>query len=188
MTTGPAHLPDLYKHDEKDVQIEYTVVEAAIDGYEADATVNEDGIWEVTNTHEPEKLDVSVTKVWDDENNKDKIRPDSITVKLFKDGRDTGTTLVLNEKNGWKGSFTDLAKYENQKEISYTIEEVKVNGYTAQITGSASDGYTITNTHKVTPISPGTGDDNNILPLAALFLASLAGIICLVVRRRISKR
>ena len=180
---------DLYKHDEKDVQIEYTVVEAAVDGYKADATVNEGGIWEVTNTHEPEKLDVSVTKVWDDENNKDKIRPESITVKLLKDGQDTGKTLVLDEKNGWKGTFTELAKYENQgKEISYTIEEVKVNGYTVKITGSASAGYTITNTHKPTPINPGTGDNTNILPLAALFLASLAGIICLVVRRRISKR
>lgn len=45
------------------------------------------------------------------------------------------------------GSFADLDKYVDGAEIEYTIEEVEVNGYDSAITGDASIGFTITNSH-----------------------------------------
>ncbi|MFR8849935.1 MAG: Cna B-type domain-containing protein, partial [Blautia faecis] len=50
--------------------------------------------------------------------------------------------------NGWKGTFQDLDKYKKGQEIKYTVvETTNVNGYTANVSGSAKDGYVITNIH-----------------------------------------
>ena len=58
----------------------------------------------VTNSHTPGKTTVAVEKVWDDEDDQDGLRPESVTVKLLADGEDTGLTLTLSEKNGWKAT------------------------------------------------------------------------------------
>ena len=57
-------------------------------------------------------------------------------------------TIKLNEANGWKGEFDNLPTKENGNPINYTVEETAVpTGYTKAITGTASTGFTITNTH-----------------------------------------
>ena len=100
---------------------------------------------------EPEKTEVAVTKVWSDEEDKDKIRPANVTIKLFiKDGEtltDTGKTLVLDASKSWKDSFKDLDKQKDGKDIVYTVEEVAVTDYTAAVTGDQTAGFTVTNTH-----------------------------------------
>ena len=91
---------------------------------------------------------VRVTKAWMANGNQDGIRPDSITVKLLADGKDTGKTLVLSSSNNWTGVFTGLDRYRDSgEEIVYTIEEVSVKGYESVITGSASAGFVVTNSH-----------------------------------------
>lgn len=52
-----------------------------------------------------EPLTILVEKVWQDENNKDGIRPGSVTVELIKNGTATGETLTLNDENDWKDTF-----------------------------------------------------------------------------------
>ena len=64
---------------------------------------------------EPETTSVSVKKVWDDANNQDGKRPDSITVTLSN-----GTEFTLNEANDWTATVEDLPMYDGGKEISYT--------------------------------------------------------------------
>jgi len=50
----------------------------------------------LTNKHEPEKTSVKVTKAWNDANNQDGVRPDSVKVKLLADGVEVpGKTLTL---------------------------------------------------------------------------------------------
>ena len=103
----------------------------------------------VSPTNRPKtKTSVSVKKEWDDSNNKDGKRPDSVTVHLFADGEDTNKTIELNADNNWNGSFTDLDSKKSGKDITYTVQEDKVDGYDASISGNATDGFTITNTHK----------------------------------------
>ena len=132
-------------------EIIYTVTEDVVDDYTSVIS----GM-DVTNKHTPDKTQVYVTKVWDDANDQDGIRPDSVTVKLLADGEDTGTTLVLNEDNKWSGSFDNLNARADGKDIEYTVEEVKtsvVTGedsaktYAVAVSGDAKKGYTITNTH-----------------------------------------
>ena len=94
-----------------------------------------------------DKVEISVTKVWSDQEDKDKIRPANVTIKLFADGTDTEKTLILDADGSWKGSFKDLDKQKDGKDIVYTVEEVAVTDYTAEVTGDVTAGFTVTNTH-----------------------------------------
>ena len=135
-------------------EIKYTVKETAMTEYKATITTDKDGKYTITNEHTPEKTSVKGHKIWKDEDNKDGIRPASITVKLLADGKETGQTATVSETSGWTYEFTGLDRYQEGKEIAYTVEEVNVpDGYTASV-----EGYNITNTH--TPEKPTPGKPN----------------------------
>ena len=131
--------------DGKDIV--YTVEEVSVTGYTTDVAGSAAKGFVITNTYVPEQTEVSVRKVWEDADNQDGLRPASITVNLLADGKSTGKSLTLNEANQWSGKFEKLDKHKSGREITYTIEEVSVTGYTADITGNAVNGYIITNTH-----------------------------------------
>lgn len=103
-----------------------------------------------TNTYTPETIDITVTKVWVDNENE---HP-SVTVKLLADGQAVeGKTLTLGATAPtggaqWTGTFMDLPKYNAEdKEIKYTVQEDPVPaGYKSKVTGTVADGFTITNT------------------------------------------
>ena len=121
-------------------EIKYTWSEAKVDGYTSAQVVN--GIvTTITNSHTPETTEVSIQKVWQDNDNQDGKRPSFITVTLSD-----GQSVTLNEENGWKATVKDLPKYDKGKEVTYSWTEAKVDGYTsAQIT---KDGVTtLTNSH-----------------------------------------
>ena len=135
-------------------EIKYTVKETAMTEYKATITTDKDGKYTITNEHTPEKTAVKGHKIWKDEDNKEGIRPASITVKLLADGKETGQTATVSETSGWTYEFTGLDRYQEGKEIAYTVEEVNVpDGYTASV-----EGYNITNTH--TPEKPTPGKPN----------------------------
>ena len=135
-------------------EIKYTVKEVAVASYETIITSEKDGKYTITNKHTPLKTTVKGKKIWKDEDNKDGIRPSSVTVKLLADGKETGQTATVSETSGWTYEFTGLDRYREGKEIAYTVEEVNVpDGYTASV-----EGYNITNTH--TPEKPTPGKPN----------------------------
>jgi hypothetical protein len=87
--------------------------------------------------------------VWDDDDNHDGLRPESLTFKLSNGGvlpLDVDT-VVLNEENGWEATISGLPKYHEGVEIEYTWSEPKVKGYTPAKTVNG-DTTTFTNTHK----------------------------------------
>ena len=85
---------------------------------------------------------VKGTKIWDDDNNREELRPESITINLFSNGTMIRSKIITAEDN-WEYIFSDLLKYdENGNEIIYTITEDKVDGYETKI-----DGYNIINTY-----------------------------------------
>ena len=133
-------------------EILYTITEDTVPGYTS--VVNG---YNVTNSYTPGKTSVTVTKAWNDAGNQDGLRPAEITVKLLADGKDTGKTLTLSKENRWMGIFTDLDEYKDGQKIVYTVEEVSVKGYDSVITGDASTGFVITNSH--TPDTPDNPDD-----------------------------
>ena len=127
---------DLPKY-EAGTEIKYTVGEEAVADYETKV----EG-YNITNTHKPATLDITGTKTWNDSNNQDGKRPKSITVNLLANGRITDTKTVTADDN-WTYSFTDLPKYANGQEITYTVSELTVPGYTTTI----DDNYNITNSY-----------------------------------------
>ena len=148
---------NLPKYDEDKNEITYRVVEVTVPEYDKEYEISDNGV-EIYNHHTPETTEVSGSKTWDDKNNQDGIRPDSITVRLFADGTEV-TSKTVTANDNWSWSFTDLDKYNSGTEIVYTISEDTVADYTTVV-----DGYNITNTHtpEKTIISGSkTWNDNN---------------------------
>lgn len=135
-------------------QAEYKAVEATtIDGYTAQCTdpaSAADGmVMTCINTHAPETTSLGVKKVWDDANNQDGSRPNSITVHLVKNGVKTNQSATLNAANNWSNAkFTNLPVYENGMKITYGVQEDVPSGYTVTTDGvDKNRNITLTNTH-----------------------------------------
>ncbi|MDO4803260.1 MAG: Cna B-type domain-containing protein [Lachnospiraceae bacterium] len=128
--------------------IAYSWSEPAVIGYTPEITTDEAGLTTITNTHVAETTEASVQKVWDDEENQDGARPDSLVVNLMN-GSGKVTSVTLNAANNWTASAKDLPKYNKGEEIKYAWEEQSVpSGYV--LGGTVTEGTltTITNTHK----------------------------------------
>ena len=95
-----------------------------------------------------EDTKISVEKVWDDNNDQDGIRPTTIKVQLYADGKASGRTVELSENNNWKYTWNDLDKQKDGEDIVYTVDEIEIPaGYTKTVTNKGA-AFTITNTHK----------------------------------------
>ena len=117
-------------------EIAYTVAEEAVPGY----TSKVDG-YNITNSYTPETVKISGQKKWDDAENQDGKRPASVKVKILN-----GDTVVdeqnVTSANDWKYESKALPKYAAGQEITYTVSEEAVPGYTSKV-----DGYNITNSY-----------------------------------------
>ena len=134
----------LPKYRDGGIEIVYTITEDAVPGY---TTAVDNETFTVTNHYTPGKTSVSVTKNWDDNGNQDGMRPAVIEIKLLADGADTGKTLRLSAENAWSGTFGNLDEYKAGEKIRYSVQEVGVHGYESSISGDAVEGYVVTNRH-----------------------------------------
>lgn len=141
-------------------KIAYTVAEEPVDGY----TSAVDGS-NITNTHKVERTSVSVEKKWSDASNQDGVRPSSVSVQLYANGKVSGDPVTLDAANSWKHTWSGLDRNAAGKAITYTVKEVSIpGGYVSEISGDAASGYTITNKHTpgVTAVcGVKTWDDND---------------------------
>ncbi|KAF1295227.1 hypothetical protein BAU15_05620 [Enterococcus sp. JM4C] len=134
-----ANLPK-YKNG---VEINYTIKEVAVPNYTT--TING---FDITNSYIPKQTSVAVEKVWDDADNQDGLRPNSIAVQLYANGTATGTPLTLNAGNQWKASWPGLPEKAAGQTITYTVAEVgNITGYTTEVTEGDPGKFTITNSH-----------------------------------------
>ena len=130
----------LDKYNADGTEIVYTVKEDDVANYTSVTTGDIASGFTITNTN-TEKVNVPVKKEW--------VGPktNSVTVHLLADGTDTGKTVTLSDANSWTDSFSGLDKYNaDGTEIVYTVKEDEVSGYTSEVTGDATTGFTITNT------------------------------------------
>ena len=126
-------------------EITYTVAQNSVDGY----TTEVNG-FNIVNKYEPAKKTVSGTVKWEDANNQDGKRPEKVTVTLNKtvDGtttkvKDVEVATPASSADTSNYEFTDLPQYEGGKEITYTVAQNSVDGYTTKV-----DGFNIVNTHE----------------------------------------
>lgn len=125
-------------------EIQYTVEESAennaLDSYDLTKSIiqpiDSENIWkvELTNKKEIEKVKVTVTKTWDDNNDQDGVRSniESLSFVLKADGNVvSGRTYTMtsdairgvSDWTQWKHEWSDLPKYEDGTEIKYTVKE-----------------------------------------------------------------
>ncbi|MGM8364359.1 Cna B-type domain-containing protein [Virgibacillus sp. W0181] len=134
---------DLAKYDDKGKEINYTIDEVEVDGYEKSIKGNN-----MINTRAGTK-DIEITKTWLD--TKDTAeRPDSIEAELFRsvtdsDDKEYVKTYTIKSENGWSLNVEDLPAFDkNGKAYTYEIEEKEVEGY--ESTEKLIDGgFKITN-------------------------------------------
>ena len=142
---------DLPVYDEAGNRITYTIDEtvannddqAKLDLYDKSI---ENGV--ITNTFKPErvteKTDITMTKIWEDNNNKFNTRPDSIILTVNGTDYKVEGTKTADSKTADSWSRTEkLPKYDAEgKEISYTATENTVpTGYEKV----SEEGLTVTN-------------------------------------------
>ncbi len=130
-------------------KITYTVDESAIDHYVikvGDVETDEDGnsTVTITNYYVNEYEDIDITKIWDDEEDKDGKRPDSIHVTL-SDNEVFDYDADITESDDWSYTFESVPKDLDGEELTYSLTEDEVSGYTSSIEGSEKS-FTVTNT------------------------------------------
>ena len=128
----------------------YKVEEQQTSGYlQTDKTVvtGQDGNTTVSFINTP-ITGVTGQKIWEDDSDAWKRRPETITVNLYANGKKAATEKV-SANDSWHYSFTELPKYSNDGEkILYTVDEERIPGYSTSINGN-----TITNTYLSRDIS-----------------------------------
>lgn len=135
----------LDKYDNQNQKITYSVKEVTVPtGYQSQVEGDSGAGFTITNTYTPEMISITGQKTWDDKENQDGKRPDQITVRLLANNVATGDVTTVSVKTGWKYTFTNLPKYKDGKQITYTIQEDPVADYTTTIRG-----FDITNHHEV---------------------------------------
>ena len=172
----------LAKYDEHNDEIKYTLEEQeANEGELKFYTKQVNGDYKagfnVVNTFKvpDERINVNVSKTWNDNSNANNKRPASIKYVLSGNGS-TVEQIITGESNtdtNWSYEFSNLVKYEANtgNEISYTVREEEVNPgdlkfYEPTISGDYKAGINVTNkfvvpNDKVTPRVTITWEDNN---------------------------
>src|SRR5699024_1323519 len=139
--------------------------ELIIEDEEFSFTAGDEGIvkeaWNIPTTS------IEVEKVWQGS------EEDSVTIKLLADGEEVETVDLMASED-WSHVFTDLDAFDSKGEaIEYTVEEVEIDGYDSEITGSAEDGFTVTNTRTgktevpVKKVWQGSAEDSVTIKLLA---------------------
>ena len=138
---------DLPVYKENGTEIIYSVYENVVANYTF-RTIGNNYYFIIINTHNPLNTTVNVTKVWNDADNHDKVRPPSIIVVLLADG-DYYANCTLSDDNNWTYVFEDLPAYNNTKLINYTVQEFNVTNYTVKIINLGNGTFIINNTHEI---------------------------------------
>ena len=171
---------DLPKYENGRV-IKYTVTENTVDDYNTEI----EG-YDIKNSYTPEETSVTVTKRWNDSNDKDRIRPERIKVQLYANGEKKGKAVELKVGSNWSYTWNRLPKKAKGKDIKYTVkEEGSPSGYTVSVDDKDHGNIIITNSHTPKEITrPKTGDTNRFIAYLAVMLISAAAVIGLLVSRR----
>ena len=101
-----------------------------------------------------DKIQIQVTKHWEDNNNVNDRRPESIKFVIKQNNSEIKSKVVTGSRTtdeNWSYTFDNLAKFdENGQEIDYVLEEQEVNAddmkfYTGTTSGNRKSGFVVTN-------------------------------------------
>lgn len=116
-----------YEYDYENIQFDYDKVE----GYEFDQKT-EEGKTTLTAKHDIATKELSVRIVFEDEEDKDGIRPQTFTVILYKNGEESETREFSVEGSDNEYVLGAYPVYEEGSEIEYSFGVNEIEGYEAQ--------------------------------------------------------
>ena len=103
--------------DGKTYLIKYSVEEVTDtipNGYTPEYSEEQDNTFVITNNYTPETTSVEVSKIWNDNNNSDGVRPKSIKLQLKADGKNSYNTYeqTLDANGKWDGKSWTTVSHE----------------------------------------------------------------------------
>ena len=104
-------------------------------------------------SHVPAAAEIAVSATWDDAENQDGVRPETVEAELYADGKATGDKVTLNAENNWTASFGEKELKKDGKTIEYTVQVSEVENYTCDVTGSGAKGFSLKYTHKTAVVN-----------------------------------
>ena len=120
----------------------YSFVEEPVEGYESKVQFIDTNHYKMTNKHPNVQIPISGQKVWNDDDNAYGVRPERITLKLYRDDQLISTKTVTAGSDGsWSYSFGNMDKYaDGGHEYVYRVEEEYVPKYADE-----TEGYQLVN-------------------------------------------
>lgn len=99
---------------------------------------------------EVEGIELSVLKVWDDYNDLDELRPDSVEVTLYQNNQKTNIKATLSANNNWYYKYDTLVAKEDSsgEKINYTWKCDDIDDY-ERFEDNLDNMYVITDVHHV---------------------------------------
>ncbi len=137
-----------YQEDGK-TEIKYTVREDEIPMYTQEVTGTD-----ITNHYTPSETSASVSKVWNDSNNAQGLRPSSIAMMLYNSLGELVTIVILDESNGWTATVNHLPTVVQGQKVTYAWQEQHVLGYTLESVEQQGSGMIFTNSAWTRPETP----------------------------------
>lgn len=146
----------LLAEDEEGTNIVYRVTADAPEEYTAKVTGSADDGFVVTYTHEIVKTSVTASVTWDDADDKDGIRPKSVSFQLKADGENVGDAITVNAGSNWTKTWEDLPEKKAGKALTYTVEVSDIpteeDQYTVTTSGDAASGFVFKASHVSTSV------------------------------------
>lgn len=105
----------------------------------------------VTNTYIPATVEIPVSVKWDDAENQDGVRLDSVEAELYADGEATGNKVTLNAENSWTAKFAQVDVKKDGTRIKYEVKSTEKEGYTVSVSGNILDEEGLTLNYKHVP-------------------------------------
>lgn len=182
------YIEDAYPYDEngapqldKPYKFEYKMVDYFIN-YEYDIKVDDSGNIDVYITHEPYRIDDSKVVInWNDDNDKNKKRPDELILELYNvDTKEQNITISKDED--WTKVITNLYKnYSHGEASDYSLKITNTKDYSFEVIGNNLDGFEINAKYigedMEDIVNPET-NDNIILYVVILIISVIAILIC----------
>lgn len=141
----------LLAEDEEGTNIVYRVTADAPEDYTAKVTGSADDGFVVTYSHEIAKTSVTASVEWDDADDKDGIRPKSVSFQLKADGENVGDAITVNAGSNWTKTWEDLPEKKAGKALTYTVEASDIpteeDQYTVTTSGDAASGFVFKASH-----------------------------------------
>lgn len=120
-----------FVYEENNADHQYGYVGTCTQLSETDTVLNKTYVTKYKITNTLPVMNFEAQKLWDDDKNRDYVRPESVTLKLNQDNN-VIKSKTTNEANSWKVTFGIYPKFKTDNtSYSYSVTENTVTSYTS---------------------------------------------------------